>query len=270
MSAEAAVVALNPTETATLEIATVSVEDAADIATLEVATVSVEEAATPLELTTHAVPVSQPHYLSTRANWEAAAGAAGKAVEDDVQRILETWFEATWPGEFIVQKHPSDLRQIYYEYDYQQNPELYRKPAAPGADDVWYDEVNREFRALKGKKEVAAQCGGCIPDIKIQCKATGKSYFVECKRQNDAGNAHERCAKYATPSIVKLIQGHANGQHHPIGYLFTGALTEKRKYQVELRATFGFAADHLFFWKTQRPAAALVGWIGRVVVPLLR
>lgn len=223
-----------------------------------------------------ATPVSNaPHYLSTRANWEAAAGAAGKAVEDDVQRILETWFEATWPGEFIVQKHPSDLRQIYYEYDYSQNPELYRKPAAPGADDVWWDEAAREFRTLKGKKEVAAQCGGCIPDIKIRCKASGKSYFVECKRQNDAGNAHERCAKYATQSVIRLIQARAGAtgtvaQHHPIGYLFTGALTEKRKYQVELRATFGFAADHLFFWKTERPAAALVEWIGRAVVPLLR
>jgi hypothetical protein len=223
-------------------------------------------------MSTAAAPA--PHYLSTRANWEAAAGAAGKAVEDDVQRILEAWFEATWPGEFTVQTHPSDLRQIYYEYDYAQNPELYRKPAAAGPDDVWYDETAREFRTLKGKKEVTAQCGGCIPDIKIRCKATGKSYFIECKRQNDAGNAHERCAKYATPSVIRLIQARCGGvepaTYHPIGYLFTGALTEKRKYQVELRATFGFAANHLFFWKTERPALALVEWVGRVVVPLLR
>lgn len=226
-------------------------------------------------------PAPAPHYLSTRANWEAAAGAAGKAAEDSVLSILEEWFEATWPGEFLVEKHPSDLRQIYFEYDYEQNPEAYRKPLQPGPDDVWYDAEKRSFRTLKGKKEVTAPCGGCIPDIKIQCRSSGKSYFIECKRQNDAGNAHERCAKYATPSIVRLIQrkavssaisgasaGEYPAQYHPIGYLFTGGLTEKRKYQVELRATFGFAADHLLFWGGG--AEQLTKWIGHVVVPLLR
>ena len=210
-----------------------------------------------------------PHYLSTRENWEAAAGAAGKAVEDEVLSILSAWFETTYPDQFVVKKHPSDLRQIYFEYDYAQNPELYKKPENPTADDVWYDQALGEFRTLKGKKEATAACGGCIPDIKLHCKATGKSYFIECKRQNDAGNAHERCAKYATPSIIDLIKVKAKGHHHPIGYLFTGAMTEKRKYQVELRATFGFAADHLFFWKGERAAGKLIEWVSRVVVPLL-
>jgi hypothetical protein len=212
----------------------------------------------------------QKHYLSERENWQAGANAAGKKVEDEVEAALKEWFEATYPGEFVVVKKPADLHQIYYEYDYSLNPDVYSKPATPGADDIWYDAVAKQFKTIKGGKEVFAKCGGCEPDIKIHCKGTGKSYFIECKRQNDAGNAHERCAKYATPSILRLLQTKTGGEHHPVGYLFSGAMTEKRKYQVELLATFGFAADHLFFWKGAREAATLTSWIRRVVVPLLR
>jgi hypothetical protein len=211
------------------------------------------------------------HYLSKRANWQAAGGAAAKKIEEEVELMIGEILETYAPGKFTVEKHPEDLRQIYYQYDYQQNPDLYKKPAAPGPDDVWYEESNGKFWVLKGKKQTLAWCGGCIPDIKIHCKTTDRSYFIEVKRQNDAGNAHERCAKYATPSILRLIQANAGKDvaYHPIGYLFTGGLTEKRKYQVELRATFGFAADHLLFWKGVEDPEQLGQWILKTVVPLL-
>jgi hypothetical protein len=47
-------------------------------------------------------------------------------------------------------------------------------------------------------------------------------------------------------------------------------MTEKKKYQLELRATFAFAGDHLFLWDTARTADPLVAWLERVVLPCLR
>jgi hypothetical protein len=221
-----------------------------------------------------AVPATAPHYLSTRENWEAAAGAAGKSLEDVVATVIREYLDRVEPGEYTVTNHPNDLRQIYFEYDYSLNPDSYAETAEEG--EVWYHSGQKMFVQNKGKRVTFAACGGCIPDVKIQSRTTGRSYFIECKAQNDAGNAHERCAKYATPSIIELVKKHAAGKgettvpYHPIGYLFSGSLLDKRKYVVELQATFGFARDHLFLWKKEREAAALTAWIGRVVMKALR
>lgn len=216
-----------------------------------------------------------PHYLSQRENWEAAANRDGRDIEEKVVAILRGWLEATYPGEFGVESHPTDLRQIYLEDDYSRNPAAYARPAAPTADDIWWDAEKGVFMTLRGSKTTPASLG-CIPDVKLWSKRTGRAYFLECKRQNDSGNAHERCAKYATPSMIALIQKKLGGvAYHPVGYLFTGPLITKRKYILELRATFGFAADHLLLWKeggedAAAGAAALTGWVAAVVLPLLR
>jgi len=210
---------------------------------------------------------AEPHYLSQRANWEADAVAAGHDAEESVASILRQHLDSE---EFEVEKHPSDLRQLYYESAYALNPEDFLKPNVPLKGDVWYDDARNEFITCKGEnKEGIALCGGCIPDLKIRSKLTGKVYFIECKRQNDSGNAHERCAKYATPSIIELIQKRIGGvSYHPVGYVFTGDMIKKRKYILELQATFGFARNHLLLWNGS--SQTLLEWVQRTVVPLLR
>ena len=213
-----------------------------------------------------------PHYLSQRANWEAAANQAGRDIEEQVATLLREWLETSFPGEFGVETHPADLRQLYLEDDYSRNPEAYAPPVAPTTDDIWYDAEKGVFVTLRGTKVTPASLG-CIPDVKIWSKRTGRAYYLECKRQNDSGNAHERCAKYATPSMIALIQKKLGGvAYHPVGYLFAGPLVKKRKYILELQTTFGFAADHLLLWKEgdADARAALTGWAGRVILPLLR
>lgn len=214
-------------------------------------------------MTTEAAP---KHYLAARDNWQLAAQKGGAETRDSTADVLRGYLDATYPGEFEVTKEPADLKQLYYAHDYKGNPAAYAKGA-----DVWWDEERRQFLSMRAGKPAPASGGGCTPDVKILCKATGRAYFIECKHQNDSGNAHERAAKYATPSIVGLIQECIGGAtYHPVGYLFSGSMTEKRKYQLELRATFAFAGDHLFLWDTARSAGALTGWLERVVVPLLR
>lgn len=93
---------------------------------------------------------------------------------------------------------------------------------------------------------------------------------MECKVQNDRGNAHERCAKYATPSILKSIQARLpDCTYHPIGYVFGGPMITKLKYRLELQATYAFARSHLLLWD-MKDADQLHQWLNTTVVPLLR
>jgi hypothetical protein len=214
---------------------------------------------------TEPTPTAPKHYLASRENWQMEAVTGGAKTRDDVADVIRAYLDAAYSGAYEVTKEPMDLKQLYYYHDWKQNPAVYGPTA-----EVWWDADAGRFLTWRAGKKVAASGGGCTPDVKILCKATGRAYFIECKHQNDSGNAHERAAKYATPSIVALIQEMMGVNYHPVGYLFSGSMVEKRKYRLELQATFAFAEDHLFLWGTAREPAALSGWLERVVVPLLR
>jgi hypothetical protein len=94
--------------------------------------------------------------------------------------------------------------------------------------------------------------------------------FLECKNQEAAGNAHERAAKYATPSVVAHVKKTFGMAHHPFGHLFTGGMVESRKYVVELETTYGDTPEYLFMWKTGRPLEPLINWLEQVILPPLR
>ena len=203
------------------------------------------------------------HHLSSRGNWQLVAQQGGTLAEADTIDVIRGYLDKTHPGIYSVEKHPQDLRQMYYEYTYELDPQLYKKPETPTSEDVWFDG---DFRTLRFGKVVSASGGGCIPDIGITHLPTGRKYFIECKNQGDAGNAHERAAKYATPSVIGFAKKKLMIDYHPFGYLFTGAMVESRKYQIELATTYGFAANHLFLWKKERPVEPLTLWIEQVVL----
>jgi hypothetical protein len=210
------------------------------------------------------------HYLANRDNWQQGANQGGASAERDVKEVIRHYLEHYYPGEYDVVKHPNDLKQLYYEYTYEQDPAPYKKPDVPTVDDVWYDADKKAFMTMKGGKEVVASGGGCIPDVKIQRKSNGLRCFLECKNQNDAGNAHERAAKYATPSIISFVQKKLGVNYHPFAHIFTGAMVDSRKYVVELMTTYGFAPHHLFLWKKEHPEDPLVHWLETVILPPLR
>ena len=214
------------------------------------------------------------HYLARRGNWQLVAHQGGAATENDTVTVIQEYLESKYPGEYIVSAHPTELRQLYYEYTYELDPTMYEKPAAPTSADVWYDAQKGCFMTIQGTaattREGFANGGGCIPDAKIEHRASGRKCFLECKNQADAGNAHERAAKYATPSVIGFVQKKLGVTYHPFGHIFTGAIVEKRKYVVELTTTFGFALNHLFLWKKERPVEPLTEWLEAVILPPLR
>jgi len=211
----------------------------------------------------------EPHYLSKRENWQLAANQGGSCAEDDVSSSVKSYLDATYPGQWLVECQPRDLDQLYYEYDYQQNPNMYQRPAEPVKGDVWYDDT-LGFATLSPKKNLMRAKLGCIPDCKIQHIASGRRCFIECKNQGPAGNAHERAAKYATPSMIDFVKKKLGIDYHPFGYLFTGGIVEDNSYRLELQLIFSFAADKLFMWRKGRDAKLLVDWLESAILPPLR
>jgi len=122
--------------------------------------------------------MTEPHYLSTRANWEAVANETGASLESAVAGSLRAYLDMTYPGQFRVDSHPTDFKQLYLEEDRLKHPETYVKPAAPVPGDIWFDEARQTFLVWGTKSPAIAQCG-CIPDVKITCLATKKAYFIE-------------------------------------------------------------------------------------------
>lgn len=225
-----------------------------------------------IKLTNVAVPyrihMAQPHYLSTRANWEAAANETGASLESAVAGAFRAYLNETYPGQFQVDSHPTDFKQLYLEEDHRRSPETYVKPAAPVEGDIWFDEARQTFLVKTAKGVAVAQCG-CVPDVKVTCLTTKKPYFIECKAQNDAGNAHERACKFATPSMITAMQRKLGVDYHPIGYLFSGDMITKKKYILELQLSFNFAPGHLIMWPKARQTEPLVSWFETTIKRLI-
>jgi hypothetical protein len=152
--------------------------------------------------------------------------------------------------------------------DFEDNPDDYKEPTVPKEGDVWFDVkqnlfVRQESRSVKPIRETF------VPDAGIRHIASGRRYAIECKRQQAAGNAHERACKYTSPSILAFIKKKLGVDYHPIGYVFAGGIVEDKAYCRELRAFFKFAKEHLLLWKEDRKPEILVEWLESTVLPLL-
>jgi hypothetical protein len=209
------------------------------------------------------------HYLSIRDNWQAAANAGGAKLELIVSSILSDYLAKTYPGEFAVTNHPKDLDQFYLEEARRRAPDDFIKPENPQVGDIWYDESSATF-VKKTDTGVKRAVMGCIPDICIRHVASNQRYFLECKNQGDAGNAHERAAKYATPSVIDGIRRKLGVTYHPIGFVFSGEMVEDVKYRYELETTYEFIQEHLLMWRTGRSVDVLCEWVDRVIIPLMK
>ena len=211
--------------------------------------------------------MTEQHYLSKRANWQLEANQGGSLAEKDIAEAIRAYLDKTYPGEWIVMRKPQELRQVYYEYTFERNPERYAKPEHPTKDDVWFCPELKQFRSLK---KTLATGGGCEIDCKIENVRTGRKIFLEVKNQGGAGNAQERAAKYATPSIIAHVQKKLGVTYHPFGYVFTGEMVERLDYRVELETTYGFAPDHMFMWQKEHQIEPLIQWLEKGILPPLK
>jgi hypothetical protein len=211
--------------------------------------------------------MASQHYLSARENWQIVAQQGGALAEKDTADTIRTYLDETYPGEWTVLRKPQHLRQIYYEYTCERHPERYVKPEHPTEHDVWFCSTLKQFRTLK---KAFAAGGGCEIDCMIEHASSGRKIFLEVKNQGPAGNAHERAAKYATPSVIEHVKEKLGVSYIPFAYIFTGEMVERLDYRVELETTYGFAPNHLFMWRKEHPAEPLIHWLETNILPLLK
>jgi hypothetical protein len=204
--------------------------------------------------------------LSKRAKWQDRAAKGGANHEKTVEEILQTYFSTSATNYEFISK-PSLLNQLFYEVDYEKNPESYKKPSQPKEGDVFYDTAKKRFMKMGAKKATEARLG-MIPDGMIRNKITGKAHILEEKNQNDAGNAHERGYRYDTEKIRAAIQKRLGVSGQPVSWIFGGSMTESTKYILEIQAHL--PDNHYVLLKsTVDKEKVLTDWFQSVIKPLL-
>jgi hypothetical protein len=205
--------------------------------------------------------------LAARENWQAEANAGGAAHEMNVETVFKDYFATLDGSNYVFVSKPKVLDQLFLEEDYKKNQAKYAKPAEPKKDDTYYDESKKRFYRWTGKSWTEKKLG-MIPDGMIRNRVTGKAHLLEDKKQNGAGNAHERACRYGMPKIEAAIKEKLGTDTQPVSWLFAGDMTTEEKYILEIQATF--PDDHVLLIRpTDNAAEVVIAWFNRVIRPLL-
>lgn len=160
--------------------------------------------------------------------------------------------------------------------------------------DNWQDEANRrgqgaelgfsgvmqqhlagtEFEFEDKPKDLMHIYGrgrGIRPDHAIRNRRTGKTVYVEVKRQRDRGNAHERACKYMMPGILHSAREQAKQPESviPIWWVFTEGLATSDRYQREIRHWFRGMESHVLLWSDPRAGSYVTDHFDRHIRPRL-
>jgi hypothetical protein len=209
----------------------------------------------------------QAQALAARGNWQLGANQGGAAHENIVEKVFTEFFatEGNTNYEFIAK--PKLLDQLFLEEDYKRHPERYVRPENPQVGNTYYDEARRRFFKWTGRSWTEKKLG-MIPDGMIRNRVTGKSHLLEDKKQNGAGNAHERACRYGMPKIDAVIKEKLRTEAQPVSWIFAGDMTTDEKYILEIQATF--PDDYVLLLRpTDNAAEVIVAWFNRVIRPLL-
>jgi hypothetical protein len=205
--------------------------------------------------------------LAARENWQAEANAGGAAHEMNVEKVFTSYFATEAGSNYVFIPKPKVLDQLFLEEDYIKNRAKYAKPAEPRKDATYYDEEKKRFLRWTGKSWTEKKLG-MIPDGMILNKTTGKRHLLEDKKQNGAGNAHERACRYGMPKIDAAIRERLNVVVQPVSWIFAGDMTTDEKYILEIAATF--PEEHVLLVKPSDDATiVIIEWFNRVIRPLL-
>lgn len=122
---------------------------------------------------------------------------------------------------------------------------------------------------------------GIQPDGAIRNKKTGKTIYVEIKRQDGwvegkprkagRGNAHERLCKYFTPGLLKKLRdtGKIEEPNLPFWIVFQGDITRDPCRVREITYWFAEHKANYFFWRNTKEALDLIDHFEKYIVPLL-
>ena len=173
-------------------------------------------------------------HLTKRPNWQAKAAARAHGAEDVFHTILAMHLEKS---EIETEHKPKDLKAIY------------------------------------GTRTKTSRLNphGIHPEYVLRNNKTGKSIYVEIKRQRAAGNAHERACKYMMPGILLSTREIAKQPDDiiPFWWIFTNGIASDRYYAQEIMHWFKGIERYVLLWKDIRDRQPVIEHFEKYIRPLL-
>jgi hypothetical protein len=191
-----------------------------------------------------------------RAKWQDYSGRNASHAEHSFFGVFREFFKDT---DFQIRAKPTEFKNLYvgYELDEQTLREIYNP-------------------------EIPVTQHGVSPDYAIDNKVTGKTIYVEVKRQDGwveggirsdgRGNAHERSCKFFTPGLRETLHAHSNLAPNvlPFWVVFQGDITRDPCRVREITFWFGQQyTNHKFFWRDSSNGEALIYHFLNYILPLL-
>lgn len=190
-----------------------------------------------------------------RKKWQDYSTQQALNAEEDFYSVFNNFFNET---EFRIRKRPNEFNKVYVD--------------VPLSDEV-LDQIYTP--------EKPYVFHGVQPDYAIENTITGKTIYIEVKRQDGwveggvrhdgRGNAHERSCKFFTPGLLKALRdsGGISEPHLPFWTIFMGDMARDpcRVREVTLWYT-GYEA-HRFFWHQSSQPYSLIAHFMKWIEPIL-
>jgi len=176
--------------------------------------------------------------LKLRANWQKHGGANAAKAEHDFLEVFENAFKNT---NYKIRSKPKEFTKIYTKVKL--SPKV----------------LNEIYNPPEGIDK-----HGISPDYAIDNVKTGKTLYVEVKRQDGwvenkprkagRGNAHERSCKYFTPGLLAILRekGKITNDALPFWTVFQGDITRDPCRVREITCWYAGYAAHFFFWRDSK------------------
>lgn len=126
----------------------------------------------------------------------------------------------------------------------------YLREASPYSIDVKPRDLAKLYRSQ----------WGAVPDLAVRNTDRDTTVWLEIKRQQAGGNAHERACKYFAPGLVRRAEKLANVER-PFYFIFSGGIMDtpgkSDKYHAEIETWFDAPGweDHVLKWVNRDPVA---------------
>ncbi len=181
--------------------------------------------------------------LRNRLNWQRLSGLKAGVAENTFYIVFTNVFKDT---DYRIRSKPTELKNIYVDVP-----------------------LTEEVKSLTYNPGVEYK-HGVVPDFAIDNNVTGKTLYVEVKRQDGwvegkppsagRGNAHERSNKFFTPGLLKVLRKYSKISNTalPFWTVFQGDIARDPKRTREIHLWYDTYADHFFLWRNSADPESVV------------
>ena len=143
------------------------------------------------------------------------------------------------------------------------------------------EEIGSGIKAERSPKDLEGIYGfrgekttkyhGIKPSYVLRNEKNERSIYVEIKRQNAVGNAHERACKYMMPGIIKSAREEANQPDDviPFWWIFAEDIASDKYHVQAIMHWFKGIEGHVLLWKNIKDGQPVIEHFKKHIRPLL-